>query len=202
MHRCLHGTAVISAGVLLALIPAAGVRGQTASSSTADAAPLARYVPREGLEVYFEFPGLAGPAAAWHNTATYKILNTTPTGAMLEDALAQLVDKTPGGISKGALTGADVVALIKHVAQNGLVLAQAARPEAPEKPIHLFVLKGLAGGKEIRPITGRLLGWRMGRDAKLQSVTKGAQDRPRDPTGRGGRGRETHGSLGLVGREG
>jgi hypothetical protein len=153
---------------------AAWAPGQTAPAAAPAPASLANYVPGKGLAVLVESPGLASQAAAWRNTAAYKILNNTSTGAMLEDAIAQAVDKAPGDASKSALTGADVVALLKHVAQNGFILGMASREDTPAKAHTVFVLKN-AARKDVRPLTGKLLGARMGRDAKTQGVTKGSR---------------------------
>ncbi len=61
------------------------------AAAKADAAPLARYVPREGLATFMEFDGLDAHEAAWKGSAAYKVLNETKLGALFEDVFTQLV---------------------------------------------------------------------------------------------------------------
>ena len=54
--------------------------------------PLARYFPRQDLVVYAEFDGLDAHREAWTETAAYRLLNETTTGAMLEQSIARILD--------------------------------------------------------------------------------------------------------------
>ena len=63
-----------------------------AGPARAESKPLARYVPKDELIVYAELSGLDAHYDAWRKTATYKMLNETGTGAMLEETLAQTID--------------------------------------------------------------------------------------------------------------
>ena len=67
----------------------------------ADSRPLARYVPRDDLVVYSEFGGLDAHAAAWRQTAAYKMLNETTAGAMLSTVLSQVIDGALAALPEG-----------------------------------------------------------------------------------------------------
>ena len=88
-----------------------------------DTSPLARYVPKDDLILYFEFSGLDAHAAAWQKTAAYRMLNETPLGAMLEDLGTQIADKALGLRPAPKLSGAEVITIIKHMAHSGFVVA-------------------------------------------------------------------------------
>jgi hypothetical protein len=90
---------VVSVASGLVLFVALSASGQTSSppaqvspGSGPDKAPLSRYVPAKNVIYYFECDGLDSHAEAWAQTSTYKILNDTPTGAMLEEVLAQWIE--------------------------------------------------------------------------------------------------------------
>jgi hypothetical protein len=164
------------AGVLLlATALALPARAQTPAAN-ADAAPLARYAPKDGLLFYAEFDGLDAHADAWQKTSAYKILNDTTTGAMLEDLVLQGLGKLPGPAA--ALPWADVLTGVKHVAHAGVLLALAHDAKADAKDKEPFrgvvVLRG-AARKEVRPLFARLLGAMMGPNGKPQSVAKGSR---------------------------
>src|SRR5262249_36105732 len=115
----------------------------------------------------------------------YKILNETPTGAMIEDLLAQVVDRTPLALS-GPI-GADVVAGVEHILRNGAVLAlnHDATPGAKSPFQGVVVLKG-AARKDTRALFGRLVWLVMGKGNKPQAVAKGARKVVVVPTPSGG----------------
>jgi hypothetical protein len=139
----------------------------SASAPSASASPLARYVQRDDVVFYVEFDGLAAHDEVWAASAADKILNQTSTGAMLEDLVAQLAEKTPLAGAGKALTGIEAVAILKHIAQNGLVLAANAKTTSPggaadpSAALMTCVFRG-AGRKEARPLFGKLLGSLMG----------------------------------------
>src|SRR5436309_2474998 len=88
------------AGLALALLAVApslaqGPAAKKAAAAPAgpDTSPIGRYAPAEGLVLYLDCEGLEAKGDAWKGTATYKILNETPTGAMLEEILTQLIDR-------------------------------------------------------------------------------------------------------------
>src|SRR5436305_1340662 len=93
--------------IALACVVAAGLAAASAAqgpSKPAGPPPLARYFPRQDLVVYAEFDGLDAHRDAWKQTATYRVLTETTTGAMLEQTLARLLDErvvnatgVPGG---------------------------------------------------------------------------------------------------------
>ena len=146
--------------------PLIGVQAQTATARKPapvppDTSPLARFVPKENLVVYFEFAGLDSHDAAWKNTASYKMLNETTLGEMLGAVSEQLLDKVVTFIPDHRLSGSEIVTLVKHSARSGWVFALNADPKAPRGYRGTFVLRGGAS-KENRLLTSRLMGWFMG----------------------------------------
>ncbi len=156
--------------VLAGLAAPTGLSAQTAKTqsggdatanavSETSAIPLARYVPKDHLLLYLEFAGLDAHAASWNKTAAYRMLTETPLGVMLEEVAAQLLDRVLSYAMVSRFTGAEIVTLTKYLARHGFVLAANANASS------IFnittVIKG-GSAKEIRPLTSRLLGLRMG----------------------------------------
>jgi len=139
-------------------------KAEAASSSGAATAstPLGRFVPKENLILYVEFAGLNATAAAWKNTAAYRMLNETPLGGMMQEVTTQLLEKTLSLYPNRRLSGEELFKLIKHSAQSGWVLAIHANPKSSDGPIRgTLVVRG-AAGKELRPLSARAMGWMMG----------------------------------------
>ncbi len=68
--------------------------GSTAAQSSASGTlPVSRFVPRDNLAFYVGFDGIEDHAAAWEKTAACRMLNQTPLGVMLEEVVAQLLEK-------------------------------------------------------------------------------------------------------------
>jgi hypothetical protein len=160
--------------MLAVLIVPEKLPAQTAATKSETAAqaepaivvPLGRYVPKENLIVYVEFAGLNAHNEAWKKTAACKMLYDTPLGGMLEEVSAQLLDKVLSIVPDKKVTGAEIVTLFKNAAQSGFVLGINANPKDPSDPIRgTFVLRG-AANKPLRAISGRLMGWLMGTEAK------------------------------------
>jgi hypothetical protein len=159
--------ATASLACILGAVPA---RAQAPSKP--DTAPLARYLPRtENLVVLVEFDGLDAHSDAWKATAACKVLNETTTGAMLEDLITQLVDQLGAAQPNRGITGADIVGLIKHFAQNGFLFAVYGDPTRKDDGHAMLVVRG-AARKENRPIAAKLLSGLMGPGAKTQKLAK------------------------------
>jgi hypothetical protein len=174
--------------LLAAQLAPAGLRAQTAASNEApksqsvakDTVPLGRFVAKDNLAVYVEFAGLDAHAESWSNTAASKMLNNTPLGVMLTEVTGQLVDKALEFFPDHTLNGAEIVTLVKNAARNGFVVAIHVPPNTSEPCRGTLVLRG-AAGKELRPLTGRLMGWLMGdatfnrekRDARTLVIVPG-----------------------------
>jgi hypothetical protein len=134
---------------------------------------LSRFFPRENLLFYCEFAGLDAHPASWQKTAAYRMLAETTLGAMLEQVAAQLLEKAVSLDPNHKVSGADVVTLVKHATHAGWALAVHVAPGAGGStpagalpPIRVsLVVRGVTG-KDLRPLTSRLLGWAMGSDAK------------------------------------
>ena len=139
-----------------------GAISQTAGTSTA--APLARYLPQQDLGIYLEFEGLEAHAAAWHKSASYKLLNDTSLGKLLEDIVTQAIDQAQQTAPEGKrVAAADFLNLLKHVARNGLAL-------------------GFFGKEEINPRVAIVI-----RNGNRRGADAGAGQRGRRPRRTGGR---------------
>ena len=156
---------------LVAILTApAGLRAQTAASgspeagkaSPAEIVPLGRFVVKDNLAVYFEFAGLDAHTESWKRTAASKMLMDTPLGGMLEEVASQLLDKALAMFPDRRVTGPEIVKLVKHAVRAGFVIAIHSDP----KGAHLTVAVRGAASKEMRPVSGHLMGWMMGAAAK------------------------------------
>jgi prepilin-type processing-associated H-X9-DG protein len=116
-----------------------------ATPSTAqDARALSSRVPAKDLVIYVAFDGLDAHAADWKGSATYKALNETTLGALIEDLAAQGLDmarKGKGG--DGQPDGARIVKALEFVARRGFVFWMNGKPQG--KPRGMLVFRGGAG---------------------------------------------------------
>jgi hypothetical protein len=147
------------------LLLSSGVQAQPATARKPvavppDTRPLARYVPKENLIVYFEFAGLAAHDEAWKKTASHKMLNDTTLGEMLGAVSEQLLDKVLTIAPDLKLSGGEIVTLVKHAARSGWVFALNADPKSPRGIRATFVLRGGAN-KENKLLTAKVMGWLM-----------------------------------------
>ncbi len=129
---------------------------------------LARYVPAKDVIFYVEFQGFEAYPDAWHQTAAYKILSDTKTGAMLGEVFTQIIDQGLAPLPGGKLSGADATALAEHALNAGFVLASYG---SPEKPDGVLVLRD-AFREDIRPVLARFLGTSGVAGAGLQVTSK------------------------------
>jgi len=142
-----------------------------------DTRPLARYVPHENPILYAGTDGLDAHADAWKKTAAYKMLNDTPLGEMLETMGTQLADKALAFRPQSKVSGAEVVAMIKHVARSGFVasLNMWAKDEAGRPGGSVTVVVRGAAGRFVRPMFSRAMGGLMA-SSKPQVVKKGGRN--------------------------
>ena len=154
-----------SFSLALSLLIAAPSSGQNTSGETSS---LARYVPKDNLVIYLEYDGLDAHSDAWQKTAAYKILNNTPTGAMLEDLFLQLFGKLPNP----KLTGPEALALVKHVARSGFVYARGGDLRKGKFDYEVVVFRDAYKNKDVRPIFFRFLGALPAPNTKLQGVVR------------------------------
>ena len=132
----------------------------------------ARFVRAADLVALIEFDGLDAHADAWRKSAAFKILNETPTGAMLEELFKQSSAQFPGG----ATTPAEKLALIKHVFKAGLVIGVnvgAKRADGQEAGGIVLVARKAYSNKEVMPIFARFLQSLSAPGTKPQAVVKG-----------------------------
>ncbi|MGC8639844.1 MAG: hypothetical protein ACP5XB_08225 [Isosphaeraceae bacterium] len=141
----------------------APAQAATAQRFASGVTPLAHYVPRDNLVFYLEFDGLDAHAEAWQKTAAYKMLNNTPLGSMLEEVVGQLLEKPLSLSANRKLTGAEVVTLVKAMAHKGWVVAVQASDNPKQPFLVTIVFRGLAA-KDVRSLSGRLMGMLMGSD--------------------------------------
>ncbi len=153
---------------------AAAPPAKKAAAPPADTSPLVRYVPKEDLAFYFEFSGLEGHAVAWQKTAAYRMLNETPLGLMLEDLGTQLADKALALRPGRLLSGAEIVAIVKHMARSGFAVGICHGPQKPDDAVAMMVIRG-ATRRETRGTFGRLMGTLAGAASKPQIVKMGGE---------------------------
>jgi prepilin-type processing-associated H-X9-DG protein len=142
---------VVMAGICLALIGSKPVNAQGDAS-----APLARYVPADGLAVLIEHNGLDAGPDAWKGTAAYKMLNETSLGVMLEDIATQLADRALQGAPGVPATGKDVVAILKHLGQKGFVIGFCGSFNPPQPRAVVVVIRGGAKSEVIRRLIAKI----------------------------------------------
>jgi hypothetical protein len=136
-------------------------------ASTSSNVPLARYVSKGNLVLYVEFAGLDAQAEAWKKSALYRMLNETPLGTMFEEVTTQVLDKALNYFPNHKLSGAELLALGKHAARSGFMLALNANPPGgPDAGTvrGTFVIRGAAATKELRVLSAKLMGWMMGNE--------------------------------------
>jgi prepilin-type processing-associated H-X9-DG protein len=134
------------------------------AGAPAKAAPLARYVPREGLATYLEFDGLDAHAGAWKGSAACKLLNETNLGALIEDILRQLIV-----MSQAPVQPADLIGGFKMLARQGMAVGLWG-----EDPSDLHFVTVLRGGG--RPELRRLI--------EMATQAGGQVDAPVEKAGR------------------
>lgn len=142
----------------------------TSAPAASAAESLAKYVTNDRLVLLVENYGLNNYSEAWQKTNAYKLLTGTPLGPMMEVVGAQFIDQMLAKITPRKVTGSEVVALIKHVAQNGWLIAIHSVDKGSKPYRVTLVLKG-ATSKGLRPVTSRFLGLAMG-DIKPRLVKK------------------------------
>ncbi len=120
-------------------------------------APLARYFPREDLIALGEFEGFNVHGDDWRKTSTYRILNETTAGPMLQHLASQAVDRILGGSARGkGGAGSDVIAIVEHAFRSGFAFGFSGRAGATKPACAVMVVRG--GGREgIRPALERLI---------------------------------------------
>jgi prepilin-type processing-associated H-X9-DG protein len=157
MRTAARGTRTARAWWLAGLgwcLLAAPAPGQEAASG-------AKAIPAEDLAVLVEFDGLDAHADAWKQSATYRLLNETTAGTMLEDLIGQLADKAPAGAGR-PVSGAEVVAIAKHALRHGFALGVNGPFTGPQArpPFGTLVLRHAAapGSRALfdRVIRGRI----------------------------------------------
>jgi hypothetical protein len=122
-------------------------------------ASLARYFPGKDLVAYVEFDGLDAHSEAWKKTAAWKILNQTPTGAMLDSVVRQLLEAALTAIAEGEEEGDDLPtedlpsvddlsATVRHLVRSGFAFGINRKVDDPEaKPSCIgLVLRGAGKG--------------------------------------------------------
>src|SRR5262249_33119443 len=131
-------------GVRSPLAWGSGARAQAPDVAGAQpkAAPLARYVPREGLASYLEFDGLDAHQAAWGGSAAYRLLNETNLGPLIEDVLRQMIV-----MSQAPIQPADLIGSFKLFARQGMAVAVWGKDTQDLQMV--TVIRG-GGGPELR----------------------------------------------------
>jgi len=145
--------------------------GMVAPAADEAPAALARYIPGDDLVVYAEFAGLDADESGWKASAVYRVLNRTPTGAMLEALATQLGDRALADAPGPKLSGAELVTLTRHALRSGVVFAINKAPGEPKPKCIALVARGVGRGPA-RPIVGRLIDAAVGADARAEPTAK------------------------------
>ncbi len=167
--RKLHRLVAVAA--LGGLIVAAPSRGQEPKAGKS--APLARYFPAEDLVAYGEFDGLDAHSEAWKKSSTYRLLNETSTGALLEATLTELLEKLLDSVppDEKKPTTAEITAVVDHLMRSGFAFG-INRKAGEAKPYLVgLVLRGAAKGEARAPIA-RLIDAANFAPMKAESATK------------------------------
>jgi Protein of unknown function (DUF1559) len=119
-------------------------------------ASLARYFPAKDLVTYVEFDGLDAHSEAWKKTAAWKILNETPTGAMLESVVRQFLEQGLAAVDEededeleDAMPSVDdVSAIVRQFVRSGFAFGINRKIDDPNaKPSCIgLVLRGAGKG--------------------------------------------------------
>ena len=144
------GFSALGLALALALASSPVSKGQ---DSPSDASSLARYIPLEGLGVYVEYRGLDAQADAWKKTSASKILNETPTGAMLEEVAIQVLERwNPRAKENGRVWAEQVVTIVKHLARSGFALGVFNNPVDPKKGAAVVIVRDAYKDKAARAV--------------------------------------------------
>ncbi len=139
--------------VLVGLVAAAAAQGP---SKPAGPPPLARFFPRQDLVIYAEFEGLDAHRDDWKKTATYRVLNETTTGAMLEQTLARFLDETVLSVVGVPARGRELVGLGEHLLRSGFALGINRAGGVGLPRCFGIVIRGAAAGQP-RAVLDRFL---------------------------------------------
>ena len=158
------------AGAVIATFAAGSAMAQPASKMGTPP-PLARFFPRQDLVVYAEFDGLDAHRDAWKQTAAYRLLNETTTGAMLEQSFARLLDELILKNAGGLLRGRELVGLGEHLLRAGFAVGiNRAGGVGPPRSFGLVIRGGAKG--QTRALLDRLLRESEGPRLKIKRVQK------------------------------
>jgi prepilin-type processing-associated H-X9-DG protein len=117
---------------------------------------LARYIPAEGLSALIEHEGLSSHGDAWKATAAYKMLNETSLGAMLEDLAVQVANRAIQASPGAPLSGKELIALLRHLIEEGFALGLTADPQQPGHGFRVVVIRDAADNDVFRRILQRI----------------------------------------------
>lgn len=109
------------------------------------APPLANYFPKQDLVAYAEFDGLDTHGELWRKTAAYRLLDETPTGAMLESILVQLAGRIQPNAAATLPDASELWTLAEHAMRHGFAVGIVRNPGQPRPFWGGLVIRG--GGK-------------------------------------------------------
>ncbi|WP_422928228.1 DUF1559 domain-containing protein [Singulisphaera sp. PoT] len=145
--------------VLMAVAsPAWAQQPSQAPQQPAAVEPLARYMPAQDLAALFEHDGFDSQPAAWQATAAYQMLNKTTLGRMLDEVVAQSLDRLIQSAPGAPLNGKDAVELLKHLARKGVLIGYAGKvgPGGPSPQAVAVVIRGAGKNEVFKRVVGKL----------------------------------------------
>ena len=148
-----------------------GLLAASAFIEAAEAAPLARYFPKQDLAVYAEFDGLDTHGELWRKTAAYRLLNETPTGAMLESVLVQLAGRIRPSSTMTLPEVGEMRILAEHAIRHGFAVG-VVRNHGQPRPFWVGVVIRGGGKGKVREVVEKCLASARNPDEKPQSVGK------------------------------
>ena len=158
-------------------------------------------MPRQDLLFYLEFDGVDAHATAWRATSAYKLLNETKLGVLLEDLASQGLELAQQSVAPAnRIKGAEVVALLKHMARQGFVFAVSGKVPNGAR---IILVSRHADRPEVRRLLAMISAVSSVRDenrqAALPPIRKGA--RTLNPLGKDGTWWFEKGDLILTGND-
>jgi prepilin-type processing-associated H-X9-DG protein len=167
MKKALNFIAVMLGGLCLGGVTAAAAQQAAAGG----AAPLARYIPREGLSLLVEWDGMAAHRASWNQTSAHRMLSETTLGRMLRETFVQVAEAArSSNAALPPISSEDAIAILNHLITEGHAIGVcSSAPNSPPDAVVVVIRKAKGN-----PLIARLLeGTPPARHPETRQVTRG-----------------------------